>query len=131
MSFHDPISGGRPAKDMQYFEPQRRMKIWIDSWTYPLHFQEEYVSGIVQLYSVDTTLTQCISAHAVTFAKYRFEGNKHSSSVLCVAARDCDNFGNGKVIQNKMLCQKQCLVPSKKTTTKIKLSFFKSCGQNF
>ena len=54
------------------------------------------MSGIVQLYNVDTTLTQCISAHAVTFVKYRFEGNTHPSSVLCVAARDCDSFGNGK-----------------------------------
>lgn len=55
------------------------------------------MSGIVQLYSVDTTLTQCISAHAVTFARYRFEGNAHASALLGVAGRDCDSFGNGKV----------------------------------
>ncbi|KAL5016571.1 hypothetical protein ScPMuIL_006160 [Solemya velum] len=55
--------------------------------------EDDSISGITQLYNLDEDITQCICAHAVCFAQYRFDDNLSPSTVLCVSSRDVENHG--------------------------------------
>lgn len=59
--------------------------------------QEDNISGVTQLYCMETGLTQCIGAHTVTLFHYTFDGNMWPSTVLAVASRDSASSSHGKV----------------------------------
>lgn len=61
--------------------------------------QTDGIYGVTQLYFTDKQLTQCITAHAVTFTEYRFQGNQFPSTVLCVAGRESNGHGKVDVIE--------------------------------
>ncbi|XP_064619422.1 clathrin heavy chain 1-like isoform X2 [Lineus longissimus] len=63
-----------------------------------LYPEDRRICGVTQLYSVDHCVTQCIAAHAVYFAQYKFEWNRHPSTVLCVASRDA-LYGKAHVVE--------------------------------
>ena len=55
--------------------------------------QDERISAVTQLYSVDEDITQCISAHAVCFSLYQFAENPQPSTVFCVSSRETQDHG--------------------------------------
>lgn len=61
--------------------------------------EDDRISGITQLYSVDEDITQCISAHAVCFSLYQFADNPQPSTVFCVCSRDAQDHGKVHVIE--------------------------------
>lgn len=62
--------------------------------------REEYIEGVAQLFSQDYNLGQCISAHAVHFFRYQFEGNRKESNILAVATRHKQSrFGKVYIIE--------------------------------
>ncbi|XP_076453102.1 clathrin heavy chain 2-like [Babylonia areolata] len=61
--------------------------------------EDDRISGVTQLYSVDEDITQCISAHAVCFSHYQFADNPHPSTVFCVSSRDSQHHGKVHVIE--------------------------------
>jgi len=48
---------------------------------------EKPIIGLIQIYSVDNQLSQCIEGQAVTFIRYQFSSSSAESSVLVVAKR--------------------------------------------
>ncbi|KAK7465911.1 hypothetical protein BaRGS_00037521 [Batillaria attramentaria] len=61
--------------------------------------EDDRISGVTQLYSVDEDITQCISAHAVCFSFYHFAENPQPSTVFCVCSRDTQDHGKVHVIE--------------------------------
>ncbi|KAK7087962.1 clathrin heavy chain 2-like [Littorina saxatilis] len=61
--------------------------------------EDERISGVTQLYSVDEDITQCISAHAVCFSLYHFAENPRPSTVFCVSSRETQDQGKVHVIE--------------------------------
>lgn len=61
--------------------------------------EDDRISGVTQLYSVEEDITQCISSHAVCFSTYNFADNPQPSTVLCVASRESQDHGKVHVIE--------------------------------
>lgn len=61
--------------------------------------EDERISAITQLYSVEEDITQCISAHAVCFSMYHFADNPQPSTVFCVSSREALDQGKVHVIE--------------------------------
>lgn len=59
--------------------------------------QDDRISGVTQLYSVEEDITQCISSHAVCFSTYNFADNPQPSTVLCVASRESQDHGKVEI----------------------------------
>uniref|UniRef100_T1J7J8 Clathrin heavy chain linker core motif domain-containing protein n=1 Tax=Strigamia maritima TaxID=126957 RepID=T1J7J8_STRMM len=57
------------------------------------------ICGLIQLYSSDQNLSQPFEAHAVTFSKYKFQGNQSASTIMVVAVRGDGDTGKMHVIE--------------------------------
>ena len=72
--------------------------------TFLLPPHSQCIQGFVQLYSGLNECLQRISAHAVIFTNYRFAGNPHESTVLCLSGRDFKS-NIGKVSYTSRRCK--------------------------
>ncbi|XP_050410049.1 clathrin heavy chain 2 [Patella vulgata] len=61
--------------------------------------EDDKISGITQLYNAEEDITQCIAAHAVCFASYRFNDNPSPSTLFFVCTRDVQDHGKVHVIE--------------------------------
>lgn len=61
--------------------------------------QDEKIIGIIQLYSVDEDIIQCIGVYVVCFSSYQYFDNMVFFIIFCVGLRDVQDYG--KVIIKK------------------------------